>query len=105
MRPMFKKGAVGFQQGFEVFGFVGLAAGEQDHVMRALDSVDAVNLHKTEAVDQRGQIGTLGWASGGIGQGVPVQKNAPGCGVWKDGKGHVTAVAGTFAWSRGNDTV
>ena len=81
MRPMFKQGAVAFQQGLEVFGLVGLAAGKQDHVMRALDRINAIDLHESDTADQGCKIGTFGGAGRGIAQRVAIQKDTPGYGI------------------------
>ena len=90
MRPVFKQGAVGLGQGFERGRAVALATRPQDHVVRAGDGVDAVNLHETDAGDETGQIGTLGWAGRGLGQRMFVQEKAAGKGV---GKLHAATLA------------
>ena len=56
MRPVFKQGAVAFQEGFQVFGFIGWAAGKQNHVMGAFNGGDAINLHETNLLNQGGEI-------------------------------------------------
>ena len=56
--PVFEYCAVAFMQLLQCLGAVGLAAAPQDHVMRPGDGVDAVDLDKADAVDQRGKVGT-----------------------------------------------
>ena len=63
-----------------------MAAAEQNHVMRAGDGVDAVDLHKTDAVDEIGQRLPRGRTSRSLGQRVTVQKQAAGSGVGKQGQ-------------------
>ena len=89
MRPMFKKGAVAFQQGFEVFGFVGRAAGEQDHVVGAFHGSDAVDLHKTDAINELGKGGVIRLRC----KRVAGEEDAPCDGIVQDGKVHVTGVS------------
>ena len=104
MRPMFKQGAVAFQQGFEVFGLVAGAAGKQDHVMGALNGSDAVDLHKTDAVDQLGKGGVIRLRR----KRVAGEEDAPCDGIVQDGKMHVTGVSACLrrssddplAWNR-----
>jgi hypothetical protein len=93
MRPMFKQRAVGFQQGFQGGGFVALATAEQDHVVRARHSVDAVDLHETDAVNESGEGRAAGWPRGRLGQSVAVQEQAAGGGVCQK-RQHVAGVAG-----------
>jgi len=53
----------------------------QNHVMGALNGVNAVNLNKSELMDQFTQVVAPGRAGRRFAQAVAVQKQPPGCGV------------------------
>lgn len=94
MRPVFPDRALRMQA-VKRRGFVGLAARPQDHLMRAGNRVDAIDLHETDAVDQRGQIGALAGAGRRFGQRVSIEKQRAGIGIGKVRKrGHGDMLAG-----------
>lgn len=52
MSPMFEQMAVALQQRLEMLRPISLPAGKQNHVVRPLDRIDAVDLNKSEAFDE-----------------------------------------------------
>ncbi len=52
MGPMLEQGAVAFKQRRQMLRPVALPPRPEDHVMRAFDRVDAVDLHEAEAADE-----------------------------------------------------
>src|SRR3546814_15422029 len=55
VRPVLEQQAVALVQPRELLLPVGLVAREENHVMRALDRLDRIDLHEAEMLDQRQQ--------------------------------------------------
>src|SRR3546814_3981198 len=53
VRPVLEQQAVALVQPRELLLPVGLVAREENHVMRALDRLDRIDLHEAEMLDQR----------------------------------------------------
>ena len=94
--PMFPQRMILFDQPVLGLGFVTLTAGEQDHVVRAFHHVDAVDLHKADAVYECGQCGTRGGTGGCLCQSVTVQKQATSELIGKQRNGHGGRLAGAL---------
>ena len=77
MSPVLKKRAVALIQPLKMRCAISRSARKQDHVMRAGDRVDAVELNKAEFFDQGGKISAFARACRRLAQSVTMQKNLP----------------------------
>ena len=77
MGPVLEKAAALFEQGAQVVAAVGLTPRPQDHVMRAFDSIDTVDLHEPQPVDQRQKVRAPGVSRRWFDQGMAVKKEPP----------------------------
>ena len=68
---------VAFVKLFEMLRAITWFAGKQNQVMRTRNSIDAVELHKAQPLNQLEQIRAMGCALGGLQQSVPIQKYPP----------------------------
>ena len=78
MGPVLEQRLVALIEAFEIVGAIRGPPGKQDHVMGAGDRVDAVQLHKTQPVDQIQQVSPFGPTRRLFGQRMTVHEQRTG---------------------------
>ena len=93
VRPMLEQMPVTLGKKLEVLFLVGWSPGSQDHVVRAGDSVDAVELHEADLVYDRSKIIAFSGSLGGGCKAVSFEEEVPSDTIRQPGQGGGTHAA------------